>query len=355
MGTTFEAVRIQRQYYSSTTTNNNNYNNNYSTREQRWAVGSITTVFLLTFLIITLQLVPQTSRLLHGTKLELLLIILLLGFTCSSVGIATNPSTGMAVNAMGGVSFGNLYYSTWISFTCAMALLLSFIRTERGLDVSSELKSRGKRFRLWVILAVSTLIVMGSSASCYDAKCDYTDQRGFDEPRKYCRRAAFGVSAGCIGCVVSLVIVAIRSVCAKSINDNSGSGKGSANKRIFAMECISSLILLCFYCFAVGYLTSEEGPAAPIGNLFYSTWISFGLIFFIALSCYHEIQMAKKIYRNAQDADMSDGGTNPTWPEYEHTAPMQNHHMPLVDDGKLMSGLSATIGSGSVGEVQVGV
>ena len=65
--------------------------------------------------------------------------------------------------------------------------------------------------------------------------------------------------------------------------------------------------------------------------------------------------MAKKIYRNAQDADMSDGGTNPTWPEYEHTAPMQNHHMPLVDDRKQSSGLLATIGSGSVGEVQVGV
>lgn len=344
---------MQRQYYSSSPTNNTSYNN-YSNRQQRWAVGSITTVFLLTFLIITLQVVPQTSRLLHGTKLELVLIILLLGFTCSSVGIATNPSTGMAVNSMGGVSFGNLYYSTWSSFACAVALLLSFIRTERGLDVSNELKSRGKRFRLWVILAISTLIGMGSSASCYDAKCDYTDQRGFDEPRKYCRRAAFGVSAGCIGCVISLVIVVIRSMCAKSINDNTGRGKGSANKRIFAIECISSSVLLCFYCFAVGYLTSEEGPAAPIGNLYYSTWISFGLIFFIALSCYQEIQMAKKIYRNAQDADMSDGGTNPTWPEYEHTAPIQNHR-PLVDDAKHQSSALSLLGSGSVGEVQIGV
>lgn len=347
MGSTFESVRMQRLFGPANST-------------QKWAVGSITTVFLLTFICLTIQMIPQASRILLGTKIELFLIFILTGFTCAAVGTATNPKTGMAVNSSGGVSFGNLYYSTWISFMCAMAMLLSFMKTERGLDVPNELKARGRRFRLWVILVISTAIVMGSSASSYDARCDHLNDEGFDEPPKFCRRAAFGVSVGCIGCVTSLAIVAIRATCSKAIDDhlrNGGSGKGSANKRIFMIECVSCLILLCFYCFAVGYLTSEEGPGAPLGNLYYSTWISFGIIFFIALSSYNELQMAKKIMRNGQqqDADISDMGSN-SWLGDNNTLPPPELSNQSVGNTSAMSAISSTsMGSGSVGEVQIGV
>ncbi|KAL7547207.1 hypothetical protein ACHAWF_010524 [Thalassiosira exigua] len=275
MGSTFEAVKVQRYYAPPTAT-------------QRWAVGSATATFLLTFLSLALQTIPKMARLLMGTKLELALIFVASAFTCASVGTATNPATGMAINALGGVSFGNLYYSVWASFGCGIALLISFMRTERGVDVSSELKSRGNRFRMWAIMIVTTLIVMGSSASSYDAKC------GEDEefiPMKYCRRAAFGVSAGCIGCVGCLAVVAMRLSCTRQEN-----GEGRPNKIIFLVECIASMVLLCFFCFAVAYLTSEEGPGAPLGNLYYSTWISFLLVLFVGVSCFEEFQKAKSIY-----------------------------------------------------------
>lgn len=193
----------------------------------------------------------------------------------------------MAVNASGGVSFGNLFYSTWASFISSMGALLSFLRTERGFDVSNELSSRGNRFRTWAILIIASLIVMGSSASCYDAKCDelYNDVR----PVKYCRRAAFGVSAGCIGCVASLAVVAMRVSCATLTPE------GRANRTIFMIEGVLSVGLFCIFGFAVAYLTSEKGPGAPLGNLYYSSWASFGLTFFVATSCFEEFQAAKSM------------------------------------------------------------
>ena len=183
-----------------------------------------------------------------------------------------------------------------------MALLASFMQTERGLDVSNELRSRGRRFRLWVVSIIVSVIVMGSSASSYDAKCQ--GEEGFNSPKKYCRRAAFGVSAGCVGCVFSLAVVAIRLTCTKTQEN----GEGRPNKNIFVAECISSVVLLCFYCFAVAYLTSEEGPGAPLGNIFYSTWGSFGVIFFIATSCFEEYQAAKLVRRRMHEGgDVSEG------------------------------------------------
>ena len=171
------------------------------------------------------------------------------------MGTATNPASGMAVNASGGISFGNLFYSTWASFISAMGRLLSFLRTERGLDVSSELSSRGNRFRSWAVLIVVTLIVMGSSASCYDARCDieelYNNNEGL-RPVKYCRRAAFGVSAGCIGCVASLAVVAMRISCATMTPE------GRANRTIFVIEGVLSVILFGIFGFAVAYVTEPD-------------------------------------------------------------------------------------------------
>lgn len=368
MGSTFEAVRMQRYY------------DPIPNATQRWAVGSVTAVFLSTFVLIALQMVPHTSRILSGTKLELVLIVIVAAFACAAVGTATNPATGMAVNASGGVSFGNLYYSTWASFGCTLALLLSFVRTERGLDVSHELKARGRRFRFWVVLIVTSIIVMGSSASAYDAKCgDVTEELEY-KPRKYCRRAAFGVSAGCVGCIGSLAVVAMRLTCSKQVNLDDGS-RGRSNKVIFAIECTTSLVLLCLYCFAVAYLTSEEGPGAPLGNLYYSTWITFGLVGLAAASCLGEVQAAKAEYKvrnrgqggsvgmshgDLSSINMSNhsrmGPSDADWPEDNNV----NDFAPAMDPrggtlnnsfrSQSQAGTATSIGSmrsGSVGEVQV--
>ncbi|KAL9178905.1 hypothetical protein ACHAXT_011878 [Thalassiosira profunda] len=339
MGSTLEAVRKQRQFAPPNNT-------------QRWAVGSIVAVFLAAFAAIGLQSLPRTAHILAGTKSELALIVAVAAFACGAVGTATNPATGMAVNAASGVSFGNLYYSTWATFACAAGLLLSFLRTERGLDVSSQLKSRGRRFRLWAILIIANLIVMGSSASAYDAKC------GDDEemvPIKYCRRAAFGVSAGCIGCVGSLACVAMRVSCTRI-----ESGEARPNKLVFGVECIAGLMLLCFYCFAVAYLTSEEGPGAPLGNLFYSTWVSFGLICFVGTSLLEEYQAAKSIYKQenrprsiaASAGDVSSLQTQGAdWTDNEHSASI-DHHRPILH-GVQQASMPVAQRTGSVGEVSI--
>ena len=344
LGSTFEAVRMQRYFSPPNST-------------QSWAVGSITFAFLLTFLCITLQLVPVTSPYLQGTKLELLLIFIVAAFTCAAVGSATNPASGMAVNASGGVSFGNLYYSTWGSFGFGVALLMSFMRTERGLDVEAELVMRGRRFRLWVILIITNLIVMGSSSMSYDAKCGVGVEEQF-RPTTFCRRAAFGVSAGCIGCVVSLAVVAMRLQCTKLDNP------GKSNKIIFVVECIASGILFCFYCFAVAYLTSEKGPGAPLGNLFYSTWITFGLTLFVAISCYEELQAAKKVYtQNQHGGDASEGelsslrsGPADWGANDQNNLPVEPiiRQPPPVDNG-FNQVPQPSPRSGSVGEVQIEV
>ena len=308
MGSTFEAVRVSsscsvhlQQTMPPLTTFCQTQQSIHSSSSgsainpfiQQWAMAFPTSTFLLTVLIITLQKLPPTSHTVNGTKCELISIVLLLALSGAAVGASTHPATGLAVNRSGGISFGNLYYSAWASFGSAFALLLSFLRTERGVDVGNALQSRGNRFRSWVVLIVATLIVMGSSASSYDHRCDVPEQI---KPFKYCRRAALGVSAGCIGCVASLVVVAMRLLFAGQDHQHDDVyGTRGTNKTIFAIEGVISAVLFCLYGFAVPYLTSEKGPGAPLGNLYYFSWISFGMTFFVATSCFEEFQAAKSM------------------------------------------------------------
>ncbi len=328
---------VEATFSSNYNTDNKYYDTETSEEMATTAIYSITSIFLLTLVYLASMQIATTTT--FGSKVEFTLLVLLIGLSCTAVSTATNPIYGLSINPISGdVGFGNLYYSSWATWTCVVALVLSYIRTEYGIDAVMEMKLRGgTRLLLWICLIALNLLVMASSATCYDAKCGISHHDGknndliesnkiyydngqnnnntneldpWEESRskKYCHRAAFGVSVGCIGCVTSLSVVAMRLAGATtattssipssfSPQENVGDGDSQSKRIIFVVECISSWILLFMNCFSVAYLTSEGGPGAPLGNLFYATWITFVLVIYLAVSCFGEVQMAKKIYQ----------------------------------------------------------
>lgn len=174
-----------------------------SNKHERWTVVSTTLAFLLSFVILALHSSPYLANRFVGSKTEITCILLMCGITAAAAGVATDPARGLAANERGGVGYGNLYYATWAGFGCSLGLLNAFARTEKGLDVSGELRLRGRRFGCWCASIVVNLVVMASSASSYDARC-YDVVANNMRAIKYCRRSALGVTAGCIGCVASL-------------------------------------------------------------------------------------------------------------------------------------------------------
>ena len=326
MGSTLEAVRTQSYVVVLLSSSSSSDDD----RSYSGAVISIVLVFLLSLCSLVIQSILSSLPTLRrhsnsssssnhrrivfvGSKIELTIILLLNCLSLISVIECTNPAQGLAINTNGGIGFGNLYYFTWITFYITLWLLTSYVRTERGVDVIGELSNKGKRFRYWVGVVASSVIVMGSAASCYDARClqlqyynennDYNDGstseeeeggagHGNERSTKYCRRAAFGVAAGIIGCAIGISIAAIRL---SYIFGNEGS------KIVFIIECICGLVLLVMYSFAVAYLTGEEGPGGPLGNLYYSTWVTFAMVLLITASCLEEIRVAEETVKSRDD------------------------------------------------------
>ena len=56
----------------------------------------------------------------------------------------------------------------------------------------------------------------------------------------------------------------------------------------FTLEAFLSLTLFIINAFGVAYVTSSYGPGAPLGNIYYFSWISFIATFYLCSSCYED-------------------------------------------------------------------
>lgn len=224
----------------------------------------------------------------------------------ANVSIVSDPSNGIAVDVNGSVFFGNLYYSTWASFFLAVVLSVSFISsvTKEGQgddsgngnnlnqNVLTELMESSPRLRSWFCLMVSSLVVMGASSSIYENQCIHSKENNhIQRPAVYCSRTVMGISFGCISSAISLVIIALKI----SLGFLSF---------LFHIEFGCGLVLFFMSAFAATFITSDLGPGAPMGNLYYFTWASFGISFIIASTCYEEYQSMISGYDD--DADMEE-------------------------------------------------
>jgi len=234
---------------------------------QKWAIACSAVTFSLTLLMVLGHLFSMGAAIVVGTKIEGALCIILTAFWGATVAIVSDSSNFLAVDSEGRVFNGNLYYFSWAGFVTAIVISISYLRVAFNVDVAGEMKSRAARLTTWSALLASSLIVMGTSANVLDQKCHGNDATGNDD---YCARTKFAVSIGAIVAALSLGVVGMKI---------------TTSSAPFMVEVIFSIIATANYSFGVAFITSAKGPGAPLGNLYYFTWISFMASFFLTASC----------------------------------------------------------------------
>jgi len=253
--------------------NSKNENENQSKSAQNWSLFCSITTFLVTLTIVSMHLHPIASILIVGTKIEGGITILLSIFWVATVSVVTDSRRGLAVDEFGAVANGNLYYFSWAGFLCSITLLVNYLRHVFHVDVAGELRSRSARLTTWSGLLATSLVVMGSSANFYDAMC------GGDDDTGKCSRAVFGIVLGAMATLAALAIVGMKIATANAP---------------FLVEAGMAFMLVTLFGFGVAFITSEKGPGAPLGNLYYFTWGSFFLSFMILTSCFEDYNAASR-------------------------------------------------------------
>ena len=217
------------------------------------------------------------SSLFIGTKLEGFFAVFLMVGWAAGVATVTDSDNNLAVDTEGQVANGNLYYFSWASFVCSVTIVSNYLQSVYNIDVAGEIQNKSKRMTLWSSMLAVCIVVMASSSNVYENVCRDSPRTESD---KYCERTAVGISFGTIGTLIALAIVAMK------ISDNVVP---------FFWEGLAAIINVIFFAFGVAYITSNDGPGAPLGNLYYSSWTAFLLSLMLAKSCFEDYQSAKAI------------------------------------------------------------
>lgn len=246
-----------------------------STRNHKYAVALSSATFILSLIVVVMHLSSVSSIRIVNTPLEGFLCLIFLGLQAATVAVVTEPNNNLAVMPVsagggGGVINGNLYYFSWAGFVMSVIISVSYFRSMYHIDVAGEIRSRSARLIYWAILLAASLVVMGSSANIFDADCSATEENRL---MKYCNRTAFAISLGTLGTIASLLIVVLKIITPSSP---------------FTLEAFLSLTLFIINAFGVAYVTSSYGPGAPLGNIYYFSWISFIATFYLCSSCYED-------------------------------------------------------------------
>mmetsp|Transcript_25755 Transcript_25755/g.47357 ORF Transcript_25755/g.47357 Transcript_25755/m.47357 type:complete len:304 (-) Transcript_25755:1636-2547(-) len=257
---------------------------------QKYAVACCVILFLISMLVVVLHTRPLLSTVIIGTKIEGGVILVLLSFWSALVAIVSDTRHGLATDSSGSISNGNLYYFSWAGLATGVSLMLSFVRSVWGIDVTTELQNRAKRLHYWVWLAIFGLIQMGSSARLFDNHCGRSNS-GLGEAEmgtiKFCRRCQLGIVLGILSAVASTAVAGVKM----------GVARSGTVPFLFTTEMILSGMMLVSQAVGIALLTSVEGPGAPPNTLFYSSWGSLAVGLVLTASCVEDWSAAKGTMR----------------------------------------------------------
>ena len=131
---------------------------------------------------------------------------------------------------------------------------------------------------------------MGSSARLFDNHCGMTNSGLVEEIGSvtFCRRCQLGIALGIMCTLASTVVVGLKL------------GMNINNKAawLFTGEMMLSGMMAGSQAVGVTFLTSQEGPGAPLNNLYYSSWGALLVGILLVASCVEDYSTASGVVRS---------------------------------------------------------
>ena len=195
----------------------------------------------------------------------------LLALWSAAIAIIQNPKNLLATVAnistkSENIKNANLYFFSWASFLSVVFVCASLAQQVKLFDV----RTIPQKLLSWYLLLVSSVVVLGTSSNVVKDACAINDEL-------LCNRTRYATSIGVIVAFLSLLQISMSHI-----------GKHSK-----WMEMSFSVIALVLFSVGVGYITAADGPGSTIGNLFFSTWISFILSVTLAFSTFKDFTLTE--------------------------------------------------------------
>lgn len=171
-----------------------------------------------------------------------------------AIAFIQSPNNGFAtdINNIGQevIIYANLYFFSWLNFIAAVYLFGNVIKDNLAYN---------PKFSQWVLLFASSVVLTATSIALHSDICAAAAETT-------CERVKYAIGVGIVGIVLSLVSILATMF-------------GYMGRML---EIGSSVLSAVLYFFGVVFLTSADGPASTMGNMYFSVWggcfVSFALL-----------------------------------------------------------------------------
>jgi len=258
----------------------------YDTAKERWVTAVTSMSMIVAFLAMVAHFVVPSTFI--GKPYEAGTASLLIVFWTAGLPVVMNPDNAIAVGIARvddmksfTILNANLYFGCWFAFMAVIYILGSYVR-----DLGYDLTKAPPKTTAWFAITCGSVVVLGSSTKFFWEFCDD------DSSTPDCVRTKYGIALGVIGFFLAAGMCAVNVVL------------GSIG---FIIELVLSTIVFTLNCAGIGLITFGWGPGTFLGNLYFFTWLIWGLSGYLLLSLLTEFMGGKSSTTSTSEIEMDTG------------------------------------------------
>lgn len=211
---------------------------------ENYSLATACISLIFSFFFITANLIDKLGNMVVGNVIENAISALVVALWVIAITFIQNPKyeAATSINDEGQevIEYANLYFFSWLNFVAAVYLFGNVIRDNLAYN---------PKFSQWVLLLAASVVLLSTAVALHDDICAKASET-------VCGRLKYAVAVGSLGIVFATISI-LATMC------------GYMGK---VLEIGSSVLCSIFYFFGVVVLTTADGPANSLGNMYFSVW-----------------------------------------------------------------------------------
>lgn len=224
---------------------------------ENYSLATACISFIVAFFFIIANLIDKLGNMVVGNIIENAISALVVALWVIAITFIQNPKyeAATSINDQGQevIEYANLYFFSWLNFVAAVYLFGNIIRDNLAYN---------PKFSQWVLLLAASVVLLSTSVALHDDICDLASET-------VCGRLKYAVSVGSVGLILASISI-LATMC------------GYMGK---LLEVVSSVLCSVFFFFGVVVLTTADGPANSMGNMYFSVWGGTFCSFALLIGC----------------------------------------------------------------------
>jgi len=214
------------------------------------------------------------------------------GIWLANMILTMHSTESWAVNGVGEIEMANLYYFSWAAIITAGLQMTSYFKEILRLESEEDMTI------IWAAVGKVSFVILGAACHIWHTisdQCDIVEIQ--NSAITFCSRTILSMFVASTGMMVAALVVFVRVLLPLRYL--------SSRSRAHC-ETVLSIFLVFLFGAASGMITGIGGPGQSVGDLYYSTWLSFWVSIGIFVTCYDQIKL-EELENQSEESSPTNG------------------------------------------------